>query len=291
MSSELRRDSLEPEIQSLLERERSDPYGDPAGSRKAALARRLEHAALAIAVTGAAPMLGAAHATHATHATAEAARRAATGTLASAGAHTQRLLSWGLASKVGVASVLLAAGGGAGAVLEAHYGSPSQPSALVEPATIPASSSTLATPSLPSMVRENDAPRPTIPSVDIDSLPNVAASAGVAHPMVSTTPASSTTSLAHAAPTPEAEEVLLLKTAQAAVARGAYSAALATLTECASRFPNGKKVEERELLFVEALAGSGRRDEAAARASAFEARFPGSIFLPAVRAASSTKEP
>jgi len=88
-----------------------------------------------------------------------------------------------------------------------------------------------------------------------------------------------------------AEEQRLLNTARTAVDRGAYSAALTTLVEHAERFPHGKHAEERDVLFIQALSGAGRTADAAARARAFEQEFPGSIYLPAVRAASSTKEP
>jgi hypothetical protein len=256
---------LEPEIQLLIERERSDPYGDANGVRKAALARRLEHAALAMAVTGAAPLLGI------------AADAAGKSLAPSVGTHAKRLLSWGLATKIGAASVLVAGGGAAGALVEAHYGQPYRPVATV--VSLPAGPP----PAAPAPPNPAKTPESVIPSVDVDSLPSAAASAA-SHTI---TPQPSARSLG----TPMGEERLLLDTARSAIARGAYSAALASLNDAAQRFPQGKLAEERELLFVQALAGSGQSDEASARARAFEAKFPQSIFLPAVRAASGTKEP
>jgi hypothetical protein len=268
---------LDPEIAALLERERSDPFGDPTGVGKAALARRLEHAALAIAATGTLPLLGAA---------AEAARKALAPHVTSAASsapHAKGLLAWGLASKVGAASILVLGGGITGALLEARYEAPPSPPV---PVVTPAPTQPRAAPSaLPSPVDSNE---PAIPSVSVDSLPSVAPPTSIRSP--GALASASASASAHTTPS-RGEERVLLDTARAAIARGAYSAALTTLSDDAERFPQGKLVEERELLFVQALAGAGQRTEAAARARAFEATFPQSIFLPAVRAASSTKEP
>ena len=74
----------------------------------------------------------------------------------------------------------------------------------------------------------------------------------------------------------------------AIVKHPACAAAITSLTEHQTRFPSGRLTEERELLFVQALAGMGDAEAAQARASAFAERFPGSIFLPAVRAVSAS---
>jgi hypothetical protein len=279
MPSELPGDSvLEPEILALLARERSDSYGDEDGSRKALMAKRLEHAALALAATGAAPLLGAA---------AEAARHALTPAVT---AGTKRLVAWGLAAKVGVASALFAAGGVTGGLIEAHYVETQQAAA---PAVPPAKIAPIPSPAPPPVTSVSGVDPPgaaVIPSVDIAALP-------VAPPNVDpraqaqAAPSSLPLPTGEPPASPLVEEHRLLFTARTAVERGAYSAALTTLADHAARFPHGKQTEERELLFVQALAGAGRNAEALARARAFERDFPGSIYLPAVRAASSTKEP
>jgi len=77
-------------------------------------------------------------------------------------------------------------------------------------------------------------------------------------------------------------ELRLLRHARAAVAREDYAGALAPIAEHAHRFKTGRLAEEREALRVKALAGLGRTDEARRAATAFRARFPRSVLLPAV---------
>jgi len=79
------------------------------------------------------------------------------------------------------------------------------------------------------------------------------------------------------------EELRLLRLARSAVARQEFGAALGLLTEHARRFKDGRLAEEREALRVRALAGLGRTDEARRTAERFQARFPRSVLLPAVR--------
>jgi len=76
--------------------------------------------------------------------------------------------------------------------------------------------------------------------------------------------------------------------ARAAVARQDYASALPPLGEHARRFKNGRLAEEREALHVRALAGLGRTDEARRAAHRFEARFPRSVLLPAVKQMSAS---
>jgi hypothetical protein len=269
---------LEPEILGLIERERSDPFlaggGLDAGGRRAAMVKRLEHAAMGMAAVGAGSLTGAA---------AEAARTALASGLEG---QAKRLVSWSLLAKIGVASLLFAAGGVTGAWFAAHRGGPAPLSLKSNPlnsnqlGTVPSESQPV-----PPLQREEATP-PATPTVSFDSLPRAASSLG-GHAAVQPQPSTS-------APPPAtslAEEQRLLDTARAAVARQAYSAALSTLGEHASRFPRGRLAEERELLFVQALAGSGSSVEASERAKAFERQYPGSIFLPAVKAASSSKDP
>jgi hypothetical protein len=73
------------------------------------------------------------------------------------------------------------------------------------------------------------------------------------------------------------------RSARAAVARADFAAALPPVAEHARRFENSQLAEEREALRVSALAGLGRGNEARRAAAAFEARFPRSVLLPAIR--------
>jgi hypothetical protein len=73
--------------------------------------------------------------------------------------------------------------------------------------------------------------------------------------------------------------------AQAALARGRTSEALAATSEHQRRFPRGEFVEEREALAIQALARSGNLPAATARAERFRTRYPRSMLLRAVNAA------
>ena len=82
-----------------------------------------------------------------------------------------------------------------------------------------------------------------------------------------------------------ADENALVSRAQAALARGRTSEALAATSEHQRRFPRGEFVEEREALAIQALARSGNLPAAMARAERFRARYPRSMLLRAVNAA------
>ncbi len=100
--------------------------------------------------------------------------------------------------------------------------------------------------------------------------------------------------VAHAAATPSAsgphadsalsEERSLLTTARTALSRNKPDAALAALRQHRARFPRGQLDEERESLWVQALALAGRTSEAEARAADFKREFPKSLLGPAVEA-------
>ncbi len=79
-----------------------------------------------------------------------------------------------------------------------------------------------------------------------------------------------------------AKEQVLLDTARAALARGRADDALVAVASHATQFPQGRLVEDREAVAVQALAAAGRLDEARARAKAFRARYPRSIYLKAI---------
>jgi hypothetical protein len=79
-----------------------------------------------------------------------------------------------------------------------------------------------------------------------------------------------------------ASERGLVEAARILVNHGDGEAALRWLRTHARRYPRGRLAEEREGLWVRALFAVGRRDEARRRAEAFHARFPNSIFAPAL---------
>jgi hypothetical protein len=106
------------------------------------------------------------------------------------------------------------------------------------------------------------------------------ASAAVALPAASvespprSVPTSSTASAEIRNEGPEAE-VKLLERAQDAL-RSHPAEALALCNDHTKRFPSGMLVQEREVIAIEALLKTGRKDEAQARANRFKTRFPGS---------------
>jgi hypothetical protein len=77
-------------------------------------------------------------------------------------------------------------------------------------------------------------------------------------------------------------ELRLLSRARTAVARAEFAAALPLIVEHARRFRDSQLAEEREALRVGALAGLGRNEDAHHAATAFGARFPHSVLVPAV---------
>jgi hypothetical protein len=85
-----------------------------------------------------------------------------------------------------------------------------------------------------------------------------------------------------------AEERHLLDDARQALTRGEPQAGLAPLKLHARRFPKGVLTEEREALAVRLLAALGNQPAALARANSFHARFPNSLFTPAVNSAIAT---
>jgi hypothetical protein len=259
------------EIASLLEHEREDAGPGGAGA-SARVWHRLELHAVGAAAAGVA-IAGGLQAMSNTDAASKAVSTASGGVV--------KALAW----KIGGASLLLVAGGAIGASVEARFaaraGAP-----VVAPAPSAATQNRDEAPGVPS----SKAPDDGIPTVDVQSLPRVPPTLPAVVTRVPS-PSVSASASATEAPTSLGEEQRLLDTARTAVARGAYSSALTSLTEHETRFPSGRLTEERELLFVQALAG--KRDMAAARArgSAFAARFPGSIFLPVVRALTASPDP
>jgi hypothetical protein len=80
------------------------------------------------------------------------------------------------------------------------------------------------------------------------------------------------------APAPPLDEAALLARARRHV-RTDPAAALADIRLHARDFPNGLLVQEREVLFIEVLLRSGRRDDARRLAERFRAAHPGSALV------------
>jgi hypothetical protein len=134
----------------------------------------------------------------------------------------------------------------------------------------------LVTPAAPSLAEEQAAaPEEAVPAIE-DAPLAPAAPSGSAH-------------LAGARDVDLAAERALLEVARTALARGDHAAALAALDRHGHKFPRGRLGEERESLYVHALAAAGRTDEARTRAQRFREKTPDSILLPSVEAAVDDK--
>ena len=82
-----------------------------------------------------------------------------------------------------------------------------------------------------------------------------------------------------------AAERSLLEIARTALARGDAPSALDALGKHQAQFPQGQLSEEREALYVQALAMAGRTAEAKQRADRFRKTWPESMLLPVVDSA------
>jgi hypothetical protein len=137
-------------------------------------------------------------------------------------------------------------------------------------------------PSTPAQIVYVDPPAPPLPS---STPPAPSATSAV----VVATPTPSPTAEPHAAPSSIVTDGLtaerdLIEAARTRLTNGDAPGALAQLQDHARRYPHGQLAEEREALAVEALVQTGRYDAARARASQLRARWPNSVFLPAVAA-------
>ncbi|AKV04601.1 hypothetical protein AKJ09_11264 [Labilithrix luteola] len=119
---------------------------------------------------------------------------------------------------------------------------------------------------------ESAAPSP--PAISIDALPNVAAKAP---PSSAHRPPS--TSIAAESSAGLAEELALLRRAQASLRDGSPDDTLATLANHATHFPQGVLRDERMTLQVLALCQRGDVDAARAVRAELERRSPGSNHL------------
>jgi len=86
------------------------------------------------------------------------------------------------------------------------------------------------------------------------------------------------------------EQQALLDQARLALGRGQSSTAMSALELHRARFATSVLAEERDALFIRALAASGNRGEARAQAQAFLARYPHSLLLPAIEGAQLNSE-
>ncbi len=91
------------------------------------------------------------------------------------------------------------------------------------------------------------------------------------------------------APTEESEASFLRRT-RAALAEDP-ARALRMTEEHATRYPQGVLVQERDVIAIDALVRLGARDEARARAKAFQARYPASAHASRVTALVGTEAP
>jgi hypothetical protein len=96
-------------------------------------------------------------------------------------------------------------------------------------------------------------------------------------------PAASGSAAGQGRPSRLSEEAGMVREARAALARGAFGAALGKLEALRSRFPGGELLQEREALTIELLYRTGQRDAAQQRGREFLARYPTSPHAAAVR--------
>jgi outer membrane protein assembly factor BamD (BamD/ComL family) len=82
-----------------------------------------------------------------------------------------------------------------------------------------------------------------------------------------------------------AAERKLVEMARTALTRGETDGALAALGRHVRQFPRGRLAEERESLYVQALAASGDSVQARARGKRFYRQYPHSLFAPVVEQA------
>jgi TolA-binding protein len=75
------------------------------------------------------------------------------------------------------------------------------------------------------------------------------------------------------------DEVKLVTRAQIALRDGRPAEALALCNDHARQFPKGSVTQECEVIAVDALVKTGRKDEARRRADRFKTRFPGSASI------------
>jgi hypothetical protein len=118
-------------------------------------------------------------------------------------------------------------------------------------------------------------------ATDVESLP---VAIPVPAPLAPTRAASAPSAIpsARSHDTSLAAERALIERARSALARGDGEGALSATAQHEREFAKGQLAEEREALAVQALASSGRVQEAAERGARFRKAFPTSLLLPIV---------
>ncbi len=214
---------------------------------------------------------------------AAATSAAATGTAATTAGHAGLLgahwiFKWGLVLGLGASAV----GGAVVAERSLRGGDAEVVSSAIEPTVSPA----------PTAAEERQG---VGPEVDPDSeeieaeVPPEERTASVEHEAMPARPVPTGSRARPAPKTPAVptgavsirEEVQLLDRARAQVARHAPEAALATLGEYASRYPQGALREEAAVIRIEALRASGRRQAAGREAQEFHQEYPTSAHIDA----------
>lgn len=76
----------------------------------------------------------------------------------------------------------------------------------------------------------------------------------------------------------------MIRSAGRALSEGKVIEALDLLALHERSYPRSPRVQQREMLAIQALIHAGRRTDAGARAERFRAAFPQSVFLPIVEA-------
>jgi len=162
---------------------------------------------------------------------------------------------------------------------------------LFDPPTVPPPSVVIvpAKPTATSVPREIASEAPSLRRPDeLPPAPTPARPATSPAARVLTAPASSASVPPASGRSPQSTlgaERALIDTARSALARGDAAAALASLDAHEKNHRDGQLGEERDALAVQALAQSGRKQEAVERAARFRLAYPGSVFLPSVDAA------
>lgn len=189
----------------------------------------------------------------------------------------------GSLQSVVVGALMLTLGLGAGAALHARFGEPRVEVRTVvervraEPAAVAPASEEEAT--APVEGRED--------AVVAPSPPPATRRARREEPRESELASDALSREAEPAPDSDAlsRESALLARAQAALARRSPALAIAALREHELRFQEGQLAEERDAIWISAVAASGDAESARRRAERFRARYPASPLLPSIEAA------
>ena len=141
----------------------------------------------------------------------------------------------------------------------------------------------------PASAAHDEAPVPAgstaFAAVEQAAAPSISAKTAASAARSSTAPPSA----GRAGPVAVDSEMLLREeaafdTARAAFVQGNMAAAIGALALHARDFPRGQHAPERDKMWIDALIGLGRKDEACTRAESFRRAYPRSGYLPAIEA-------